>query len=89
MIIILLLTVIVGVVSTVLSLLPSLPATPEAVTDIGDFIIEFMTGMFGFIVHIYTPVLAGAIVSMILALLFFNQGYHVLMFVLKKAKILG
>ena len=68
----------------VLALFPDLPATPQVIVDIANFLLTFLTSAFGFIMHIYTPVLAAVVVSLTLALMFFNQGYVVVVWILKR-----
>lgn len=77
-------TIVVNVVVFILALFPDLPATPRAIVDIANFLLTFLTSAFGFIMHIYTPVLAAVVVSLTLALMFFNQGYVVVVWILKR-----
>ena len=67
-----------------IALFPDLPATPQVIVDIANFLLTFLTSAFGFIMHIYTPVLAAVVVSLTLALMFFNQGYVVVVWILKR-----
>lgn len=87
MIVTALLTLLWTIIKGILSLIPSLPPLPESVQDILNFFVNFVAGSFGFIMHIYTPVLAGALVAMTIAILFFDQGYYVVVWVLKRLRL--
>ena len=71
------------------SVIPPLPALPQAVTDIGTFLSNFLGGGFGIVAYIYGAPLFNAIIVMTLALIFFNQGYRLVMFILHKMKLIG
>lgn len=87
MILMALLTIMLGLIKLLLTPVPNIPPLPESIQDILNFIVNFVSGGFGFIMHIYTPVLAGALVMATLALLFFNQGYYIVVWILKRLRI--
>lgn len=81
---------IISIFTFLFSLLPAIiPQVPTPIQDIADFIITFSQGAFAVIMHIYTPVLAGVIVALVISLLVFNQAYFVLHWILVKLKIIG
>jgi len=87
MILELLFTSLAAFLTLILAALPPVPPTPEQVGDIGNFIVDFCTGAFGFVIHIYGPFLTGAIVSMLIALFVFEQSYYTIKWILRFLKI--
>ncbi len=76
------------VVAFVFGVIPNLPVMPPSIVGFGDFVIDMAAGAAGVLVHIYTAPLFGVIIGMSLALLFFNQGYYIVMFIARKLRII-
>lgn len=89
MIIQLFVEVLVSILTFILNLLPNIPAMPQELVDIGDFIVRFFSGMFTFVNHIYTPILVGVIVGLLILILLFNQSAALIFWVLRKLKIVS
>ena len=75
MIVSLLLFVAVAILKWILSILPSLPSMPKAITDVLDFLHTFLGSMFGFVV------------SLLVSIFLFNQGYMVAVWILKRIRL--
>ena len=87
MIVSLLLFVAVAILKWILSILPSLPSMPKAITDVLDFPHTFLGSMFGFVVHIYGVPLVFVVVSLLVSIFLFNQGYMVAVWILKRIRL--
>lgn len=87
MIVSLLLFVAVTILKWILSILPSLPSMPKAITDVLDFLYTFLGSMFGFVVHIHGVPLVFVVVSLLVSIFLFNQGYMVAVWILKRIRL--
>lgn len=85
----LILTMFVALLNFIVNLIGlNLPSMPAAVSDIGAFLSNFIGGGFGIVNYVYSPPLTGALLAMILAIIFFEQGYKLSRFILRQLRIM-
>jgi len=70
----------------IFSILPDLPPFPSEITDgINDFV-GMIGDVVGVISYLYTPTIFGIVLGLILAILTFEQVYHLALWVYKKIR---
>lgn len=84
MIIQFLLSVVQNVTEFVFGLLPNLPPMPEVIQSFGAYLISMVSNFSQLAVYIYGSVLFVAIVTLAIALLVFDQIWHLIKFVAAK-----
>ena len=87
MIIQFLLSVVQNVTEFVFGLLPNLPPMPEIIQSFGTYLISLVSNFSQLAVYIYGSVLFVAIVTLAIALLVFDQIWHLIKFVAAKIPI--
>jgi len=73
----------------IFGILPTLPATPTAVVDGGQWIIDQIVGVISVLTTILTPTLVAAVVVVLIAELTFQNAYHGVMFILRKIPVIN
>ncbi len=66
------------------SVLPNVPATPQAVVDGGNWIVNTIVSIASVLQVLYTPALLTAIIAVTVALFSFERAYHAIIWVVKK-----
>lgn len=89
MIINFLVNILTSLIKTIFGILPDLPATPTAITDGGQWIIDQIVGVISILTTILTPQLVAAVVIVLIAELTFQNIYHGVMFILRKIPVLN
>lgn len=82
-----LLTVIQNVTEFIFGLLPNLPAMPEVIQGFGTYLISTVSNFSQLAVYIYGSLLFVAIVTLAIALLVFDQVWHLIKFIAAKIPI--
>ena len=78
------LSVVQNVTEFVFGLLPNLPPMPEVIQGFGTYLISLVSNFSQLAVYIYGSVLFVAIVTLAIALLVFDQVWHLIKFVAAK-----
>lgn len=84
MIIQFILSVVQNVTEFVFGLLPNLPPMPEVIQGFGTYLISLVSNFSQLAVYLYGSVLFVAIVTLAIALLVFDQIWHLIKFVAAK-----
>lgn len=79
-----LLTVIQNVTEFIFGLIPNLPPMPDIIQSFGTYLISLVSNFSQLAVYIYGSVLFVAIVTLAVALLLFEQIWHLVKFVAAK-----
>lgn len=79
----------VAIIQGLLGVLPSLPPIPAEIETGSDWVIDFITAPVGLAQLIYSPVLFGVIVTLWLALIFFDQIFHTVMWIVRKIPMIN
>jgi hypothetical protein len=82
-----LLSVVTSVVVWILNLLPSLPDMPQEIVTAAEWMVSQLESVYGVLAAIYSPGLLSAIATSLIALLLFEQIYHLTMWVIRKLPI--
>lgn len=82
-----LLTVIQNVTEFIFGFLPNLPPMPDVIQGFGAYLISIVSNFSQLAVYIYGSVLFVAIVTLAIALLLFDQVWHLIKFVAAKIPI--
>jgi len=78
-----------SLITTVFSILPTLPPTPPQIIAAGDWLINMVSQATGLLKYLYTPTLFNIITVLVVALLLFEQIYHLGMWIIKKIPIIN
>lgn len=79
-----LLTVIQTITEFVFGFIPDLPPMPDVIVGFGDYLISIVSSFSQLAVYIYGSLLFVAIVTLAIALLLFDQIWHLVKFVAAK-----
>lgn len=78
-----------ALLTTAFLAMPNLPPIDPSVAAIGDTVLGFMSHAYFILAYLFSPLLLGFALSAAIGIMFFEQIYHGIMWILRKIPVLG
>lgn len=78
-----------ALLTTAFLAMPNIPPIDPYVAEIGDTVLEFMSQAYFILAYLFSPLLLGFALGSAIVIMFFDQIYHGIMWILRKIPVLG